>query len=287
MSAVLKLVQGTPAWHEHRRTMRNASETAAVLGISPWLMPYGLWLIKTGRSTQEVTAPMAHGTKLEPEARAAYETATGEIMNPLVMQDGPYSASLDGINLAGNLIVEIKCPFRGKSSSLWREVAEGRIPDHYNAQVQHQLMVSGAATAHLWVYADGEGILLKVERQEPLMATIKDCWIEFQQFLDSDSPPPLTDADSAIRDDPAWVGAALAYLEAKRGADAADERVEEARKALVGLSAHPRETGGGVSVVRLWKQGAVDYKKVPELRGVDLDRYRGQGREELRVTVLK
>ncbi len=287
MSAVLKLVQGTPAWHEHRRTMRNASETAAVLGISPWLTPYGLWLIKTGRSTQEVTAPMAHGTKLEPEARAAYENATGEIMNPLVMQDGPYSASLDGINLAGDLIVEIKCPFRGKLSSLWREVVEGRIPDHYNVQIQHQLMVSGAATAHLWVYSDDEGILLKVERQEPLMATIRDCWNEFQQYLDSDTPPPLSDADSAQRDEPAWVGAALAYLEAKRGADAADERLEAARKAVVGLSTHPRETGGGVSVVRLWKQGAVDYKRVPELRGVDLDRYRGQGREEVRVTVVK
>ncbi len=287
MSAVLKLVQGTPAWHEHRRTMRNASETAAVLGISPWLTPYGLWLIKTGRSTKEVTAPMAHGTKLEPEARAAYETATGETMQPQVMQDGPYSASLDGINLAGDLIVEIKCPFRGKSSSLWREVVEGRIPDHYNAQIQHQLMVSGAATAHLWVYADGEGILLKVDRQEPMMATIRACWDEFQQYLDSDSPPPLTDADSAQRDDPAWVGAALAYLEAKRGADAADERLESARKALVGLSAHPRETGGGVSVVRLWKAGNVDYKRIPELRGVDLDRYRGQGRDEVRVTVVR
>lgn len=287
MSAVLKLVQGTPAWHDYRRTMRNASETAAVLGISPWLTPYGLWLIKTGRSTQEVTAPMAHGTKLEPEARAAYETATGEIMNPLVLADGPYSASLDGINLAGDLIVEIKCPFRGKSSSLWREVVEGRIPDHYNAQVQHQLMVSGAATAHLWCYADGEGTLLTVERQEPLMTTIRDCWEEFQQYLDGDSPPPLSEADSAFRDDPAFVGAALAYLDAKRGADAADERLDAARKALVGLSAHPRETGGGVSVVRLWKQGAVDYKKVPELRDVDLDRYRGQGREEVRVTVVK
>jgi putative phage-type endonuclease len=287
MSAVLKLVQGTPAWHDYRRSMRNASETAAVLGISPWLTPYGLWLIKTGRSTQEVTAPMAHGTKLEPEARAAYETATGEIMNPLVMQDGPYSASLDGINLAGDLIVEIKCPFRGKASSLWREVVEGRIPGHYNAQVQHQLMVSGAVTAHLCVYADGESILLKVHREEPMMATIRDCWDEFQQYLDSDTPPPLSEADSALRDDPAWVGAALAYLEAKRGADAADERMEAARKALVALSAHPRETGGGVSVVRLWKQGSVDYKKVPELRGVDLNRYRGQGREEVRVTVVK
>jgi hypothetical protein len=148
-------------------------------------------------------------------------------------------------------------------------------------------MVSGAVTAHLWVYADNEGILLKVERQEPLMETIKDCWVEFQTYLDSDTPPPLTDADSALRDDPAWVGAALAYLEAKRAGDAADERLEAARKALVGLSAHPRETGGGVSVVRLWKQGAVSYAKIPELRGVELDRYRGQGREEVRVTVVK
>jgi hypothetical protein len=111
--------------------------------------------------------------------------------------------------------------------------------------------------------------------------------VAFQQYLDSDMPPPLSEADSALRDDPAWVGAALAYLEAKRGADAADDRLEAARKALVALSAHPRETGGGVSLVRLWKQGAVDYKRVPELKGIDLDRYRGQGREEVRVTVVK
>ncbi len=50
---------------------------------------------------------------------------------------------------------------------------------------------------------------------------------------------------------------------------------------------HPRETGGGVSVVKLWKAGNVDYKKVLELRGVDLDRYRGKGREEVRATVAK
>ena len=35
MSAVLKLVQGSAEWHDHRLTMRNASESAAVLGISP------------------------------------------------------------------------------------------------------------------------------------------------------------------------------------------------------------------------------------------------------------
>ena len=41
----------------------------------------------------------------------------------------------------------------------------------------------------------------------------------------------------------------------------------------------------GVTVTRFWKAGSVDYKKVVELKGVDLERYRGRGREEVRVTV--
>jgi len=287
MSAVLKLVQGSPEWLDYRQTMRNASETAAVLGISPWLTPYGLWLIKTGRSTQAVTPPMQHGTKLEPEARAAYETHTGNLMQPLVLQDGSYSASLDGINLAGDLICEIKCPFRGKASPLWKEATEGRVPGHYAAQVQHQLMVAGASTANFWCYAEGEGVLITLHRDEELMSLIREAWDDFQQYLDSDSPPPLTDADSAQRTDAPWAEAAKVYLEAKATADAADTALEAARKALVGLLRHPRESGEGVNVVKLWKAGSVDYKAIPELRGVNLDRYRGKDREEVRVTVVR
>ncbi|MBK7815013.1 MAG: YqaJ viral recombinase family protein [Rhodocyclaceae bacterium] len=287
MSAVLKLVQGSPEWHTYRATMRNASETPAVLGISPWLTPYGLWLLKTGRSQPTVTQAMAHGTRMEPQARAAYEAHTGQIMNPLVLQDGPYSASLDGINLTGDLIVEVKCPFRGKQSSLWREVVEGRVPGHYAAQVQHQLMVAGAESADFWVFAEGEGLLLTVRRDEEVMGLIRDAWDDFQQYMDCDSPPPLTDADAMLREDAAWSQAAQVFLEAKRYADTADEALDEARKALVALSRHPKEVGAGVSVTRLWKAGSVDYKRVPELAGVDLDGYRAKGREEVRVTVVK
>jgi hypothetical protein len=42
-----------------------------------------------------------------------------------------------------------------------------------------------------------------------------------------------------------------------------------------------------VNVVKLWKAGNVDYKAIPQLKGVNLDRYRGKGREEVRVTVVK
>jgi predicted phage-related endonuclease len=42
MSAIVKLVQGSPEWHAHRAQYRNASETAIVMGESPWQTPYQL-----------------------------------------------------------------------------------------------------------------------------------------------------------------------------------------------------------------------------------------------------
>jgi hypothetical protein len=55
--------------------------------------------------------------------------------------------------------------------------------------------------------------------------------------------------------------------------------------ALVGLAIHPKETGAGVSVTRFWKAGNVDYRRVPELKGVDLSVYKGKAREEVRIIV--
>ena len=52
------------------------------------------------------------------------------------------------------------------------------------------------------------------------------------------------------------------------------------------LAQHSREHGAGVTVTRYWKAGNVDYKKVPQLRGFDLDRYRGKAREEIRLTLM-
>ena len=283
MSAVLKLVQGSAEWHTHRLTMRNASESAAVLGISPWVTPYQLWLLKTGRKTQPTTAAMAHGTAMEPAARSAYELQTGNVMQPLVMQDGDYSASLDGITLQGDLIVEVKCPVRGRNSTLWREIEAGQVPGHYAAQVQHQMMVSGATTAHLWVFDGEQGLLRTIERDAAAMAAIREAWDVFQPFLDSDTPPPLVGADTVQREDAAWAAAAREYARAKQAAVASDEALDRAKEVLVALADHPREQGSGVSVTRYWKAGGVDYKRVVELRGVDLELYRGKGREEVRV----
>ncbi len=285
MSTIVNLVQGSAEWLAYRRTMRNASESPAVIGVSPWCSPYQLWLLKTGRAEAQVNEAMRRGTALEPAARAAYEERTGHVMQPLVLQDGAYSASLDGITLDGGLIVEIKVPMRGRQSSLWRDVQAGRLPGHYGVQVQHQLMVSGAGGAHLWVFDGQDGLLLLVPRDETTMAAIRQGWDAFQPFLDQDRPPPLSDADTVVRQDEAWAQAAQEYVRAKAAAQVSDDALERAKDALVGLARHPREQGAGVAVTRFWKAGSVDYKKVPQLAGVDLEPYRGRGREEVRVSV--
>jgi predicted phage-related endonuclease len=188
------------------------------------------------------------------------------------------------MTLVGDLIVEIKCPYKGQDSELWREVKAGHVPDHYAAQVQHQLMVSGARLAHLYVSDGSQGLLRPIEPIDHAFQRIKDGWDWFQTFLDTDTPPPLTDADTVLRDDADWAAAAQTFATAKQAADAADASVAAARETLVALARHPKEQGAGVSVTRFWKAGAVTYKDVPELKGVNLEKYRGKLREEVRVS---
>lgn len=104
---------------------------------------------------------IAYANMKEPAARAAYERLTGLSMKPLVLVDGEYSASLDGLTLAGERLVEIKCPLKGRESSLWKaiEATPRALPEHYQWQVQHQLMVSKADVADVFVFDGSEGMV--------------------------------------------------------------------------------------------------------------------------------
>jgi putative phage-type endonuclease len=245
---------------------------------------YQLWLLKTSRSGTKVTHAMQPGTDMEPLARAAYEARIGFVMQPLVLEAGDYSASLDGMTLDGDLVLEIKCPLRGTRSDLWLDVEAGQIPDHYAIQVQHQLMVAGAELAHLWVFDGTRGILHAIARDDAVMSRIQEGWENFQQHLISDTPPPITDANTVLRENLTWAQAAAAFAEAKRGTDLADAALAKARDELIVFACHPREQGAGVTVTRYWKAGNVSYAKIRALQGLDLSNYRRKARQEMRVT---
>ncbi|MBI2276848.1 MAG: YqaJ viral recombinase family protein [Dechloromonas sp.] len=267
MSKILTLIQGTDEWHKHRMLYRNASEAAAVMGVSPWLTPYQLWEIKTGRRSQEANFAMRRGTELEPVARAAYELARGYIMEPLVMVSGDYSASLDGSSLPGDLILEVKCPVKGRESETWKEAEAGRIQAHYYWQVQHQLMVSGAAKADFYVFDGEDGVVVEVLPNQQDIEQLRLAWDDFWVFIRTDSPPPLTSADTVIREDSLWQSAAEDYIAQKQVAEAATKAVEQAKAKLTDLAQHNNERGFGVSVCKFWRGNS--------------------GKQEVRVTLLK
>jgi predicted phage-related endonuclease len=230
---------------------------------------------------------MQRGRELEPAARVAYEQLTGLIMEPLVLVEGEYSASLDGMTLDGSLVLEVKAPVKGQGSELWKEVQAGQLPEHYFWQVQHQLMVSAAKLAHVWIWDRRQDVLLEQHPAPDQWSKIRKAWDAFMELIRTDQPPLLTDRDTVERLDPDWRLAAERVINAKRLADGAATELEAAKKALIALTTHPSERGAGVTVSRYWKAGPVDYRQIPQLAEVDLERFRGPGREEVRVTVSK
>ena len=129
-----------------------------------------------------------------------------------------------------------------------------------------------------------EGIQLEVLPFEAAWVRIREGWDAFAQLLALRSPPALSKGDVRERDDPEWLQAAEAYLQAKRAADQGLRAMDEAKARLIALATHSSEQGGGVTVTQFWKRGAVDYKRVPALADVDLDPYRSEGRCEVRVS---
>jgi predicted phage-related endonuclease len=228
---------------------------------------------------------MLRGTELEPAARAAYERLTGLVMRPLVLDDGDYSASLDGFTLAGDRIVEIKCPLKGRESSLWQAIEARSLCEHYQWQVQHQLMVTKADIADVFVFDGSEGVIFPVAPDTSTWPRICSAWDEFARYVTEAQAPALTERDVRMRDDPEWLEAAAEYVALRTAYDELSAKCDEMKARLVGLASHAKEQGGGVSLTRAWKRGSIDYKRIPELVGLDLEQYRAAPREETRITL--
>lgn len=88
------------------------------------------------------TASMERGTEMEPQARAAYEWATGRTVQTvgLCLSDcGRYGASPDGL-VGSDGGIEIKCPAAKTHVGYYRD---GVLPAAYKQQVHGCLAVTG------------------------------------------------------------------------------------------------------------------------------------------------
>jgi len=77
------------------------------------------------------------------------------------------------------------------------------------------------------------------------------------------------------------------YREAKVRLDAAAAEEHKLRGMLQSLATARRTYGGGVELLRSSRKGAVDYAKIPELRGIALEPYRKPPVSVVRINFLE
>lgn len=272
---IINVQQGTPEWLSWRKTVITATDCPAILGSSPWATAYQCWQRKLGLlGEQEVNMSMERGRILEPIAREEFVAQWGIDMNPTVVESSEFDflgASLDGLSTCNKYILEIKCG----GYKLHAAAKDGIIPEYYKHQIQHQLLVTGAQKAFYYQFNGEEGVCLEVlpelKFKEKFLPIARDFWRCVAFFEE----PELQELDyKDMSNDALWEVYADGYLKTVQQIKALEEHKEEYRKELLGLCGDQPSVGKGIKVIKTMVRGRVDYDKIPELKEIDIDKYR-------------
>jgi len=278
-----RIEQRSQEWLDLRRTKLGASDAAAVMGVSPWTTPYQLWLEKTGRIPPKAeNDAMRRGKLLEDEAREYFGEQLGVVFfdDVKVCEIPGYEfmmASLDGIDLDKEIAIEIKCPMKK---------GNGEIPIIYQWQMIHQMFVYGLGKEYYGEYHP------KSECEPILYHECADMTLEYldkasqfwEEYVLKDIPPPMTDKDFEHKYDTVFDSLADSWIWSKERLIRAQEEEKEFREALLKLC-DKNCTNGAVKCQKITRKGSIDYENIPELQGLDLEKYRKESSEYWKISM--
>ena len=222
------------AWLEKRKHYVTGTDAGKLIGVSPYGGKFAVWLDKMGRAAPVVETPaMKAGKKFE---SAILQTYAEEMNCKLEHVDGynlitcdkypRLGASLDGWNHDLQIPVDAK-NIKWKNEK-WGDAWTDQFPEYYKAQLQVQMMVTGATFAHLAVMFSGQDFFIySLEYDEDMAQKILDATEEFWPFVERDKMPEADGSDEATE-----------YIKseyARGDAAAVKEPTEEILEALKGL----------------------------------------------------
>ncbi len=282
---IVELQQNTSEWLEFRKNKIGASDATIIMNESPWASPMQLWERKLGISQeQKESFCMSKGKALEHEARCSFMQLKGISVTPEVIEHPEYEfliASLDGLSACQQYAVEIKCPGREDHLS----ALQGVVPKKYIPQIQHQLEVTGLNMIYYYSYDGQNNACIEVKKDEKYINNLIKEELKFYKYMITCTPPELSDRDYNIRHDKQWDYAARNWKDAKQRLDHYTLVESQMRKELIEASQSRNSKGFGVKVQKIIRAGSVEYSKIKELQGIDLDKYRKQASESWRITL--
>ena len=275
--------QRSPEWFEARKGKLTGSNIGAALGINPWKTPDDLirQMVREYHGAESEFAgnvATEYGTAHEPLALIDYEMATGSTVTDcgfFVHPDFDWlGASPDG--LIGFLgLIEIKCPYglRNETSPEFKQLAD---QPHYHAQVQIELACTGRLWCDFYQWTPNGGS--HVERVDFDQAWFTDnlpVLIAFyhRYINELDNPEHLEEKHKEINTQQAKL-LIDEYQDLTDSIDQATERKKEVFDELVKLAKGRNSLIWGRKLTQVERKGAVDYKSIPQLKGLDLEQFR-------------
>ena len=245
---------GSEQWLAIRRTLKMASETPSLLGLSPWKpkTPLQLYKVKTGEDTVAVNQAMRDGNKFEARARELLERDLDNSFPPAFMTgDDYFAASLDG----------------------W----DG---DHDVTAVFCVYCKHNDCIVHMPVELDGDW-----------RERIVKAWDKFWPSYIASVPPSPIDGDYQKvknNDLEEWLYLHEQYREFSEIAKNADDAKKSLKEKLSKLVNNKSSAGIGYQYTVFHKKGSIDYKKIVDehlsLTDQELEQYRKPSSTQNRIS---
>lgn len=201
---IINVAQGSPEWHVIRASSCNASEAAAMLGLSPKLKRNELLHLKKTAGEQEFSNwvqinLLDKGHEIEALTRPIAKALVGEDLFPITgteeVEGMLLLASFDGLTMEGDTSWENKM----WNAELVAAVEANEVPDSHWPQLEHQLLVSGADRT-LFTVSDGTedntNFLYYTSIPERRKTVIAG-WAQFLKDLDAYQPAEYIPAPKA------------------------------------------------------------------------------------------
>jgi putative phage-type endonuclease len=269
------VTQGTTQWKKDRNQYIGASDAAVILGISPYKTPFALWEEKLGLGKPQVESDaMKFGKDNELPARLLYELMSSNLVEPTIQpifhKTIPYMAcNLDGLTQDGTWAVEIKCNNKENHALAKAET----IPGFHYAQMQHQLACLDHPAMDYFSYYKGEGIIVDVGRDPEYITKLLKAEKAFWDCVQNLEEPPLIDRDFRERGE-LWSSRAKMLWEIEERIRADEKIAKELKEELKQMSEGVNSRAGEYRFQVSSRRGLINYGAVPELKDVDLEKYR-------------
>jgi len=197
---ILELQQGSPEWHAHRMQHYNASDASAMMGASKYKTRNELLKEYATGIRPEVDANTQRlfdkGHAAEAAARQIAEGIVGEDLYPvtgtLVVEEMKLSASFDGLTMDESVNWEHKMLNKDL-----RNMLDTGLDMHYQWQLAHQMLVSGAEKSLFMASDENEHIEMWVFRDEELIDRLIAGWKQFSDDLDNYAPSEVKEMPKA------------------------------------------------------------------------------------------